>query len=194
MNRGRPRKFDEKKALEAAMQVFWSKGFEGASCDELLAAMGIQCGSMYASFGNKQALYDRAFDLYCETVFARGMAILDGPGTPLENIRKLVQCWGDATSQPDCKGCLVANTVIEFSKNQDGVVQLAREILKRMQNMLEKKLNQAVEAGELREGSNPAALAAFLVNTATGLSVMARAGADRQSIQGTVDSALMLLA
>ncbi|NOY42061.1 MAG: TetR/AcrR family transcriptional regulator [Planctomycetes bacterium] len=194
MNRGRPRQFDEKKALLAAMEVFWSKGFEGASCDELLAAMGIKCGSMYLAFGDKQALYDRAFDLYCETEFLRGMEILDGPGTPLENIRTLVQCWGEHMTQPDSKGCFVSNTVIEFSKQPDGVAQLARQVLKRMQDVLENKLKQAADAGELRDGANPAALAAFLVNTANGLNVMARARADKKSIQGVIDSTLLILA
>lgn len=194
MNRGRPRQFDEKQALEAAMEVFWSKGFEGASCDELLAAMGINCGSMYAAFGDKQALFDRAFDLYCETRFARAMGILDGPGTPLENVRALVTCWGEFMTQPDCKGCLVTNTVIEFSGREDAVAKRAREIPKRLQAMLEKKLTQAAEAGHLREGATPAALAAFLVNLANGLNVMARAKADKESIQGAVDTAMLLLA
>ncbi len=194
MKRGRPRQFDEKQALEAAMEVFWRKGFEGASCDELLAAMGINCGSMYAALGDKQALFDQAFDLYCETRFSRAMEILDGPGTPLENVRSLVSCWGEFMTQPDCKGCFVSNTVIEFSHREDAIAKLAREMLKRMQNMLESKLTQAAEAGELCEGSSPAALAAFLVNLASGLNVMARAKADKESIQGAVDSALLLLA
>ena len=193
MTRGRPRQFDENLALEAAMNVFWRKGFEGASCEELMTAMGINCGSMYASFGDKQALYDKAFDLYCQEVFARGMEVLDGPGTPLENVRQLVQHWGDYMSQPDCKGCFVANTVIEFGKHQQGVAALARQVLRRMQNLLESKLVQAVEAGELSSTAKTSELAAFLVNTATGLNVMARAGADEQSIRGVVNSALLLL-
>ncbi len=54
MMRGRPRQFDEGEALEAAMGVFWQKGYEGASCEDLLTAMGINSGSMYAAFGDKQ--------------------------------------------------------------------------------------------------------------------------------------------
>ncbi len=193
MTRGRPREFDEKQALTAAMDVFWRKGFEGASCDELLTAMGINCGSMYAAFGDKQALYDKAFELYCDTVFATGVGMLDGPGTPLENVRKLVQCWGDFMSMPECKGCFIQNTLIEFGTHQDGVAKVARRLLKRLQTMLETKLLQAVETGELAAEADPASLAAFLVNTASGLHVMGRAGADEQTIRGTVRCALMLL-
>jgi len=193
MNRGRPRQFDEQQALAAAMEVFWRRGFEGASCDELLSAMDMNSGSMYAAFGDKQTLFDRAFDLYCETMFKQGIGVLDGPGTPLENVRSLVECWGEFMSQPNCKGCFIQNTLIEFGKNQDGVAKLARQLLKRLQTMLESKLTEAAEAGELSPGADPIALAAFLVNTVSGLNVMARTGADQKTIRGAVDSTLLLL-
>ncbi len=148
---------------------------------------------MYAAFGDKQTLFDRAFDLYCETMFKQGIGVLDGPGTPLENVRSLVECWGEFMSQPNCKGCFIQNTLIEFGKNQDGVAKLARQLLKRLQTMLESKLTEAAEAGELSPGADPIALAAFLVNTVSGLNVMARTGADQKTIRGAVDSTLLLL-
>lgn len=193
MTRGRPREFDEKKALTAAMEVFWRKGFEGASCEELLSAMGINSGSMYAAFGDKQSLYDKAFNLYCDTVFSKGMEILAGPGTPLENVRTMVQCMGDHMSSPNCKGCFVGNTLIEFGGENKGVAEIARRVMKRLQDALEKKLVAARELGELSDVANPAELAAFLVNTAQGLNVMGRAGADAETIRGVVNSALLLL-
>jgi TetR/AcrR family transcriptional regulator, transcriptional repressor for nem operon len=193
MPRGRPREFDEKRALAAAMGVFWRKGFEGASCDELQAAMGIKSGSMYCAFGDKQSLYDKAFDLYCDTVFQQGMEILDGPGTPLENVRALVQCMGEGMSAGDCKGCFVGNTLIEFAAENEGVAEMARRMMNRLQDALEKKLGAAREIGELGDHVDPEEMAVFLVSTAQGLNVMARAGADEKAIRGVVNTTLSLL-
>jgi len=193
MARGRPREFDEKQALEAAMDVFWRKGYEGSSCEDLLSAMGLNSGSMYAAFGDKQALYDRAFDLYCDTVFCKGLEILDGPGTPLENVRALVRGMGDHMSSGDCKGCFVGNTLIEFGANNKGVAEMARLAMKRFQDAVEKKLKEARKLGELSGDLHPTELAAFVINTAQGLNVMAKAGADEKTIRGVVKTTLSLL-
>lgn len=193
MTRGRPREFDETKALEAALDVFWRKGYEGASCEELLSAMEINSGSMYAAFGDKQSLYDKAFELFCQTMLGKGLQILDGPGTPLENVRALVQCWADHMSHPDCKGCFVDNTLIEFGAEKEGVADMARRVAKRMQGLLEEKLAAAREMGELSDSVDPAEMAAFLINTKQGLSVMSRAGAGEKVVRGIVKTALSLL-
>ncbi len=175
------------------MSVFWRKGFDGASCEELQDAMGINSGSMYAAFGDKGSLYDRAFDLYCDTVFTRGMKILDGPGTPLENVRALILCMGEHMSSSDCKGCFVSNTLIEFGGENKGVAVLARRVLKRLQDALERKLVAARDSGELSASVEPAEMAAFLVNMAQGLNVMARAGVGEETIQGVVRTTLTML-
>lgn len=175
------------------MQVFWRKGYEGASCEDLLSAMGLNSGSMYAAFGDKQALYDRAFDLYCDTVFCKGLEILDGPGTPLENVRALMRCMGDHMSSRDCKGCFVGNTLIEFGANNEGVAEMARCAMKRFQDAVEKKLKAARKLGELSSDLHPTDMAAFVINTAQGLNVMSKAGADEKTIRGVVKTALSLL-
>src|SRR5213594_2671193 len=66
MPKGRPREFDIEKALDRAMEVFWRKGYEGASLPDLTKAMGINRPSMYAAFGNKEALFRRALDRYAQ--------------------------------------------------------------------------------------------------------------------------------
>src|SRR5438445_3107154 len=66
LRRGRPREFDVEKALERAMNVFWRKGYEGASLPDLTRAMGINRPSLYAAFGNKESLFRKALDRYAE--------------------------------------------------------------------------------------------------------------------------------
>ena len=193
MTRGRPKKFDEQTALQAAMEVFWRRGYEAASCDELLEAMGINCGSMYSSFGDKEALFEKAFDLYADTVFSHGVAVLDGPGTPLENVRQLVGLWGQFMSAPECKGCLVENALIEFGKGESKVAARARQLMGQVQEKFREKIAAAVAEGELRDSVNPDEMAAFLVNTVHGLSVMARAGTGKEAIEGVINTTLSVL-
>ncbi|NOX58388.1 MAG: TetR/AcrR family transcriptional regulator [Planctomycetes bacterium] len=193
MMRGRPRQFDEGEALEAAMGVFWQKGYEGASCEDLLTAMGINSGSMYAAFGDKQSLYDRAFEHFCDTTLGPVLDILNGPGSPLENVRSLVRMWADFMAGPDRKGCFIDNTLIEFGGEKSGVAEMARAVTSRVQRVLEQKLGDAQETGELSDAVKPADMAAFLINTKQGLSVMSRAGAEEAAIRGVVNTTLSFL-
>jgi len=193
MNRGRPREFDEKQALEAAMNVFWRKGFDGASCEELLNAMGINSGSMYSAFGDKQDLYDKAFKLYCETVFQQGQERLAAPGSPLENVKAVFQCMAERMASNECKGCFVGNTILEFAEENNEVAEMARNVMQHFQNALEQKLAEAQQTGELPASAQPREIAAFLVSTGQGLNVMARAKASEATLQGVINTAMQIL-
>ncbi len=194
MNRGRPRKFDEHQALQAAMEVFWEKGFDGASCEDLLSAMKINAGSMYAAFGDKQALYEKALDLYCDRVFTGLGDILRQPGSPLEAVRSLIRTVADHMASPESKGCLIGNTIIEFGADLSPLAQMARDRVLELQAALEEKLADAKTQGELRSTSDPRELACFLVNTIQGLNVMARMKASPETIRSIARTTLAALA
>ncbi len=175
------------------MDVFWRNGYEATSCEELLAAMGINSGSMYAAFGDKQALYDKALSHYCDKMLAEGMRMLNGPGTPLEQVRAVVKFWADFMTQPDCKGCFVDSVLIEFGKEKRGAAVIARQLTGRITQAFESKLTEARKSGELSNPTEPAELALFLLNMKQGLSVMSRAGAGESSIRSVVKTALAML-
>ncbi len=193
MVKGRPREFDKEQAAAAALDVFWRKGYEGTTCEELLEAMDIKPGSMYAAFGDKRALYDVAFELYCQKTVEIIMNVLEGPGSPLGKVRSLVEFWGEHMTQPHGKGCFIDSALIEFGQSDQGVANMARNIADRLRQTIETQLVQAKEIGELQATADPRALAAFLVNTKQGLTVMARAGTDKETIQGVIQTSLSLL-
>lgn len=191
---GRPKRFDESEALRAAMLVFWRRGYEAASCDELLAAMGINCGSMYSTFGDKRALFEKAFDLYHAEVFSKMASVINGTGTPIENVRALVKCWEKGISESECRGCLISHTLIEFGDSDDPIVERAKNLLDQVRSAIEKQLRAAKRCGELRSGPTPKDLSAMLINTAQGMTVMARAGAEKDVFRGVIRSTLAMLA
>ena len=143
----------------------------------------------YRMFQSQRALYEKAFDSYCQTNFAGVLKILNGTGSPLENVRALVSCWGNM----DCKGCMVLNTLVEFGSDSKGVGKLAKKVVERLRQEFEEKLTAAKDAGELGKTADPKELAAFLVNTAQGLNVSAHAGAGKEVRQGVVNTTLAVL-
>ena len=190
---GRPRQFDERKALTAAMEVFWQQGYESTSCDDLLSAMGINCGSMYSVFGDKRALFEKSFELYEQTVVKRAFDLLNSEGSPLKKVRELVKLWGKFSADGNCRGCMIGNTVVERFDKADSLGKRARRIIEEMQKLIEKNLRSAKRLGELTKDSNPKDLASFLINTAQGLVILSRSGAEKSTIDGVVRTTLEVI-
>jgi len=149
---------------------------------------------MYSTFGDKPKLFEKAFELYKETVFSTGMNILNGQGTPLENVRTFVAGWSDFMACKDRRGCLISQVLIEFAGTNSVTEQRAKEVFQRIQTVFEQKLTEAKELGELDQSKDPKELAAFLMNTAQGLTVMSRAGVEAESIKAVVKTTLTVLA
>src|SRR5690349_21378862 len=98
--RGRPRAFDESTALDAAMEVFWRKGYEGASLSDLTDAMGINRPSLYAAFGNKEDLFEKALDRYAEKADGFLRDALDEP-TARAVVDRLLRSAADGVTCPE---------------------------------------------------------------------------------------------
>src|SRR4029079_8633690 len=112
---GRPRSFDRDVALERAMDVFWAKGYRNASIGELLAAMGIQKGSLYDSFGDKQELFLAALQLYRRRWGALVAAHAAAPGRARDVLIELLRVMGsEVASDKLGRGCLIANAAVEL--------------------------------------------------------------------------------
>src|SRR3954467_13358247 len=109
---GRPREFDTEEALTAALKVFWRKGYEGASLTDLTEAMGITRPSLYCAFGNKEALFKKALDLYEREKLSFIDASLAAP-TGREGIEQFLNNFCDVyASDPETLGCMGVNSVL----------------------------------------------------------------------------------
>ena len=110
--RGRPRQFDYSAALDAALHTFWERGFTGTSLDHLTAAMGLNRPSLYAAFGNKDAVYAAAIAHYVDTVGGTYVAALNGRSTLREGLRAFFAAVIDvATGRHGPTGCALACTL-----------------------------------------------------------------------------------
>ncbi|MFO1035728.1 MAG: TetR/AcrR family transcriptional regulator [Geminicoccaceae bacterium] len=175
----RPRAFDEEAVLDRAMSVFRSKGFEGATLDELELATGLGRGSLYCAFGDKRQLFLRVFDRYVGEMGRCGVAKLTAPDAGRSAILDFFRCAvRDAVADRERHGCLVTNCAVELAAEDPEMgARVARE-LDRFERAFETAVRIAQGKGEIPHSRDPRRVARFLTVCLQGLQVLARARPD----------------
>ncbi len=174
--RGRPRNFDIEQSLQAALQVFLEKGYEGASLDDLTVAMGISRPSLYAAFGNKEALFLRVLSLYSDPSFETMKDILFTENRSVQQSFEALFSWfsQNHSCQDQMQGCLMVNsTILCRADNPDTHARLQTLNL-RNENLFQERLEQAIEQEELSPQADVRALAQYFNGLMQGMGVMAR--------------------
>lgn len=188
--KGRPREFDVDQALAAALRIFWQHGYEGASMAELTAAMGITKPSLYAAFGNKEALFRKALDLYEREKLAYVGEALQAPTARGVAERLLRGALAMQSSTCDPKGCLGIISSLACSTEAESIK--AEVIARRASSeaALIARFERAKAEGDIPDGMEPAALARYLLAVMQGLTVQASSGACCASLTSVVETAI----
>ncbi len=190
----RPREFEHAVVLDRAMRIFWSRGYEATSVQDLVDHMGIQRGSLYATFGDKRALFLAAIDRYDRVVTAKLLVALDEPASGLEAIRQFFRLkieWAVAANRP--RGCLVTNSVTELASRDRKTANQVGALLAKIEAAFQRAVVRAQEAGDIDPAREPRALARFLTSSAQGLSVMAKTFPERTMLEDIVEVILTVL-
>ena len=190
----RLKEFNPDEALEKAMQVFWHKGYEATSMEDLLNAMDLNRGSLYDTFGDKRKLFLKVIDRYCTTFVGPKLSLLDQPGPALPTLRRFITgmiegCLAD----PQRRGCFISNTVMELSPHEKEIAGRLRQALKMAEDAFFKILARAKQQGELKDDTNPRALARFLTTMMQGSVVMIKAGTPADVVKQTAETGLSML-
>jgi AcrR family transcriptional regulator len=187
---GRPRTFDTDQALDRALEVFWRKGFEGASICDLTSAMGINPPSLYAAFGNKEALFRRALDRYAETKGEFVREALDKPKARDAVAALLHGTVRHLTDKSNPAGCLLVQGIAGAGEH----AQCIRDELSARRAASEKaiceRLKRGQAEGDLPADADPASLARFISTVTQGMAIQAASGASRKSLERVVETAL----
>jgi TetR/AcrR family transcriptional repressor of nem operon len=190
----RPKEFERDVVLDRAMRVFWSRGYEAASIQHLVARMGIQRGSLYDTFGDKRALFFAAIDRYDQVVTAKLLAALKGPGSGKDAIRRFFRLKVELATEPGRpRGCLVTNSAAELASRDRGTATRVGATLARIETAFRRAVVRAQKAGEIDPARDARGLARFLTSSAQGLSVMAKASPDRAVLDDVVKVTLAAL-
>jgi TetR/AcrR family transcriptional repressor of nem operon len=178
----RPKAFDRDAALEAAIQVFWAKGFAGASTDDLTAAMGIGRQSLYDTFGDKRRLYLEALARYNTDNVARHLSSLRNAASPTQAIEGLLLQFANEPEDRRARGCMGVNSICEFGQDPD-----VAEARRASGELLEAGLSRLVEngkaSGDIGASVDPRSAARFIAATLAGMKVQAKAGAPAEVLR-----------
>ena len=190
----RTKQFDERQALVSAMLVFWEKGYEGTSINDLEQAMGLKRTSIYNAFGNKSAIFERVVSCYKESVMAVLFAELDSAPDIREGIRRLLNGALDIHFDEDNPGgCLVVLSIVESGQHDSQSQVSMQQTFQELKTALQKRLNKAKKNGELSKHLDAGSTATTIATTMAGMMVMGKANFSKASLKKTVNQVVSLL-
>jgi AcrR family transcriptional regulator len=190
--RGRPRSFNESAALEKAIQVFWSKGYDGVTVDDLVAGMGVGRPSLYSVFGDKRTLFLRVLKAYAERKGALTANALLSPHTLRESIASFLRYTvTSATEKGSASGCLLM--CVAPLVNDAKVRQFLRNAAVAAVALVERRFCDAISAGEIPPDFPVAARASQVLDLARGLTMRAQMGTSRKTLLNDAEEAAELV-
>ena len=189
---GRPRKFDETGALEKATQVFWSKGYDGVTIDDLVAGMGVGRPSLYAVFGDKRAIFMRALKIYAERKGARAKKALLSPQSLRDSIASFLRyAVESATEKGSARGCLLL--CVAPLVDDPEVKQFLQKAAAGGVALLEGRFRDAIIAKEIPSDFPVSVRAIQVTDFARGLTMRALIGTPRKTLLKEAEEAADLV-
>lgn len=190
----RTKAFDRTVALERAKDLFWCKGYEAASIQELTEAMGIGRGSLYETYRSKHALFLEALRLSREQNRLDAGRLLDEECAPRDIIVGIfARVVDDAVDDPGRRGCMIVNAITELAAHDRLVEVEAREAVEHVETGLTWLVEEGQRRGEFRLDLDPLTTARFLANSINGMRVTGKARPDRAALEGVASLALSVL-
>ncbi len=185
------RKFDRDEALDQILQVFWTKGFEGTSLDDLVAATGVKKQSLYNTFGNKDAMFDAALGKYLDDVGETLYSALITDVPLPQALRNFLEGFTKVVTRSDTPaGCFVTNSAVEFGL-RDG--SGTHDRLMKHFSGLEEDLAEFIESAEDQPAMPARSAARQLISAVIAIAVLFRLNRDRDHSQAMIDSTLHIL-
>jgi AcrR family transcriptional regulator len=180
MPSGRTRQFDADKALDRALEVFWARGYEGATLPELTKAMGINRPSLYAAFGNKEELFRKALDHYQTGPQSFVAEALNKP-TARETVDTIF--CGFVGMQGKSRGCMIVSGALTCGDEAEPIRRELARLREKAVQIIRERFERAVQEDDLPKGTDCPTLARYIVTVLNGLAVQAVSGATEQELR-----------
>ncbi|WP_098748302.1 TetR/AcrR family transcriptional regulator [Paenibacillus sp. EZ-K15] len=191
---GRVREFDEEKVLDAAMQLFWEKGYEATSLSDLTSRMGIQRPSIYSAFGDKKELFETALRKYTRGHASEARTRLQNHRSVREAFRAYFENVVDEEySESRSRGCFCINTMVELAPHDEKFEILTREHQMYLAVLFQETIERGMQSGELASDTDAKALSQALIVSLIGLTVMLKSRPERSFVNNTIEVTLTLL-
>ena len=189
----RPKAFNRDDALAAAMEVFWRTGYERASLDVLLKAMGISKQSLYDTFGDKRGLYLKALSHYRELTLTSMRTLFASVGSTRDGFSRLLLGLSAESEEQHARGCLLLSANLERGTSDAEIARFLRENQAAVEKIFANAIAQGQSRRELSSTLDPQSLARFFAVTIQGMRAMARLKSDRRALRQVARVALAAL-
>lgn len=186
--------FDTTATLEKAMEAFWSRGYEATSMQDLVDRTGVNRGSLYATYGDKRAIFIAALRMYDEQLTGRLLAEIEGRFGPRDAIRQLFLSFVSGMAQTGVgKGCFVTNSALELAAHDPEIREIVATAQAQIEAFFGRMIRKGKAVGEVKPIVKPAEAARSLLASLIGLVVLTRSRPDRSLLLGIIDDAMRRL-
>lgn len=190
----RGKDFDESEVLAKAVSLFWHKGYNGTSMQELVDALGISRSSLYDTYVDKHTLYLKALEFYQNDAASRMNAIITETASAKEAIKQLLELsTSDLLLDKQQKGCFMVNAEVEVAPHDKEVLNIVCKNERQIEDAFHRTIKKGQENGEIRNKQDAMALTHFLLNTVKGIRVSAKSTTDKAFFNDIIKTALSVL-
>lgn len=190
----RTKNFDEIKALESAMLLFWKKGYSATSMKELEKVMGLTITSIYNAFGNKRALFEKALNYYLQHILNKFIESLDNADSPENALKAVMMEVIHLHFNPSCPGgCLVVFSILENEQHDDRIRNILSSALNLLRERIVQRLESDQEKGRVASGIDCHSIANHITALITGMTTMAKADFAKNELERLINNAVELL-
>jgi TetR/AcrR family transcriptional repressor of nem operon len=186
--------FDENEVLTKAMNLFWKKGYAATSVQDLINHLGINRASLYDTFGDKEQLFKKSFELYRKNNIEGLKQFFDSQKNVRKGFERLFEnAIEEAVNDQDRKGCFVVNTTTELVPNDDSIAVILENNKSDFENMFFQYLQKGKEAGQIKTDKDLKSIAALFYTLYNGLRVVSKVQPNAKNLTDTINIALSVL-
>jgi TetR/AcrR family transcriptional repressor of nem operon len=176
----RTKDFDENEVLKKAIGLFWRKGYNGTSMQDLVDGLGISRSSLYDTYGDKHTLYIKALESYQSDSSGKVCSIVSSSKPAKETIKKLLEFTADGLlNDREHKGCFIVNAEVEVAPHDEQVGRMICLNDQQVEDAFYEVIKKGQESGEINTDQDARALARFIFNAVKGMRVTAKSTTDR---------------
>jgi len=190
----RTKDFDEKEVLEKAIQIFWHKGYNGTSMQDLVDGLGISRSSLYDTYTDKHTLFVKALESYQNSGSSKVEKIVNTPRPAKETVKKLLEFVADELlGDKDQKGCFMVNAEVEVAPHDAEINNLVCKNDQQMEDAFYQVIKKGKESGEIKNSQDARALSRFFFNTVKGIRVTAKSTTDKSVFDDIINLTVAVL-
>ncbi|MFH7017682.1 TetR/AcrR family transcriptional regulator [Flavobacterium sp. FlaQc-47] len=187
----RTKEFNEDKALDKAIEIFWHKGYNGTSAQDLVTHLGLSRSSLYDTFGDKQKLFSQSLQRYQKNAQNQIVELFDQSDNIKETLRDIFkQAVIESLEDSITKGCFMVNSSVELAMHDEEIAKIVKDNSRIMEEVFTKAVQKGQDSGQISKNLDARTLARFIFNNYSGIRVLARAGERDKQVYDDIVKAL----